>query len=147
MLPERPEGSCTYLQETRVRLRRNSRQRKPKRSNKQVKKYIDWTLNNQADNGMIGPRANDDWWPRIVMLKVLTQYHEATGDPRVISTMQRYFEYQLAELPKRNLRDWGKFRWQDGALSVIWLYNRTGDPKLLDLVRLLHAQGHDWMAQ
>lgn len=112
-----------------------------------AQKYVNWTLNNQADNGMIGPRGNDDWWPRIVMLKVLTQYHEATGDPRVISTMQRYFEYQLAELPKRNLRDWGKFRWQDGALSAIWLYNRTGDPKLLDLVRLLHAQGHDWMAQ
>jgi DUF1680 family protein len=112
-----------------------------------AKKYVDWTLNNQADNGMIGPRSNDDWWPRIVMLKVLTQYYEATGDLRVIATMQRYFEYQLAELPKRNLRDWGKFRWQDEALSVIWLYNRTGDPKLLDLVRLLHAQGHDWMAQ
>ena len=47
--------------------------------------------------------------------------------------MDRYFRYQLAELPKRPLRDWGKFRWQDEALSVIWLYNRTGAPKLLDL--------------
>src|SRR5438876_211875 len=30
-------------------------------------KWIDWTLNNQAPNGMIGPSKNDDWWPRMVM--------------------------------------------------------------------------------
>jgi hypothetical protein len=112
-----------------------------------AQKYIDWTLNNQSANGMLGPRSNDDWWPRMVMLKVLTQYHEATGDPRVIRAMQRYFEYQLAEMPSRALRDWGKFRWQDEALSVIWLYNRTGNAKLLDLLPLLHAQGYDWIAE
>jgi hypothetical protein len=112
-----------------------------------AQKYIDWTLNNQAASGMLGPRSNDDWWPRIVMLKVLTQYHEATGDPRVIPAMQRYFEYQLAEMPRRELRDWGKFRWQDEALSVIWLYNRTVNAKLLDLLQLLHAQGYDWVAE
>ena len=112
-----------------------------------AQKYIDWTLDNQAANGTFGPRSNDDWWPRMVMLKVLTQYHEATGDPRVIPAMQRYFEYQLAELPQRRLRDWGKFRWHDEALSVIWLYNRTGNTKLLDLMQLLHGQGYDWLAE
>ncbi len=93
---------------------------------------------------MIGPASNDDWWPRIVMLKALTQYQEFTGDPRVIPVMDKYFRYQLRELPKRPLRDWGKFRWQDELLSVIWLYNRTGSPYLLDLARLLHQQGYDW---
>ena len=112
-----------------------------------AQKYVDWTLNNQAVNGMIGPSSNDDWWPRIVMLKALAQYQEATGDPRVIPAMQKYFAYQFAELPKRPLRDWGRFRWQDEALSIIWLYNRTGDPKLIDLLFLLHRQGYDWMAQ
>jgi hypothetical protein len=32
-------------------------------------------------------------------------------------------------------------------LSVLWLYNRTGDEKLLDLTRVLGAQGRDWKAQ
>jgi DUF1680 family protein len=96
---------------------------------------------------MIGPASNDDWWPRIVMLKALTQYQELTGDARVIPLMDRYFRYQLAELPRRPLRDWGKFRWQDNLLSVVWLYNRTGSPYLLDLARLLHEQGHDWLAE
>ncbi len=112
-----------------------------------AQKYVDWTLTHQAPNGMIGPTANDDWWPRIVMLKALTQYQEATGDPRVIPLIDLYYRYQFATLPSRPLRDWGKFRWQDAALSVIWLYNRTGSKYLLDLARLLHQQGHDWIAQ
>ena len=112
-----------------------------------AQKCIDWVLTHQAANGMIGPASNDDWWPRIVALKVLTQYQEFSGDPRVIPLMDRYFRYQLSQLPTRPLRDWGKFRWQDEALSVVWLYNRTGTPYLLDLAHLLHQQGHDWIAQ
>jgi DUF1680 family protein len=96
---------------------------------------------------MIGPATNDDWWPRMVMLKALAQYQEATGDARVIPVLSKYFAYQLSTLPTRPLRDWGKFRWQDNALVAIWLYNRTGDPKLIELVRMLHTQGHDWQAQ
>ncbi len=112
-----------------------------------AQRYIDWTLASQQPSGMFGPRSNDDWWPRMVMIKVLEQYQEVTGDPRVVPFLSRYFAYQLAALPARPLRDWGKYRWQDEALTVFWLYNRTGDPKLLELARLLHAQGYDWQAQ
>jgi len=112
-----------------------------------AQRWIDWTLNNQAPSGMIGPASNDDWWPRIVMLKALTQYQEFTGDSRVIPVMEKYFRYQLAELPGRPLRDWSKFRWQDELLSVVWLYNRTGSAYLLDLAQLLHRQGYDWEAE
>ena len=111
-----------------------------------AQRFVEWTLTHQAPNGMIGPATNDDWWPRMVMLKALTQYEEATGDPRVIPVLSHYFAHQLDTLPTRPLRDWGKFRWQDNALAVIWLYNRTGDEKLLSLVRLLHEQGFDWEA-
>ncbi|WP_415197873.1 beta-L-arabinofuranosidase domain-containing protein [Silvibacterium sp.] len=109
-------------------------------------RFMEWTLTHASANGMFGPASNDDWWPRMVMLKALTQYQEATDDARVIPLMSNYFEYQRITLPTRPLRDWGKFRWQDNALSVIWLYNRTGDPKLLELLQLLHQQGFDWKA-
>jgi DUF1680 family protein len=112
-----------------------------------AQRYIDWTLDHQASNGMIGPTSNDDWWPRMVMLKALTQYEEFTGDSRVIPVVDKYLRYQLGELPRRPLRDWGKFRWQDEVLSVIWLYNRTGSAYLLDLAHLLRKQGYDWMEQ
>ncbi len=110
-------------------------------------RWVDWTLTHQLPSGQIGPTSNDDWWPRMVMLKVLTQYAEVTGDKRVIPLMTKYFAYELRELPGRPLRDWGKYRWQDNAYTVIWLYNRTGDKQLLDLLRLLHKQGYDWEAQ
>jgi DUF1680 family protein len=112
-----------------------------------AQKYIDWTLQHQTSDGMIGPKSNDDWWPRMVMVKVLAQYQELIGDQRVVPVLERYFAYQLQQLPNRPLRDWGKFRWHDELLVVLWLYNRNGDPKLLDLARLLHQQGHDWQAQ
>jgi hypothetical protein len=109
--------------------------------------FLDWTLNHQQPNGMLGPGTTNDWWPRMVMLKALTQYYEVSADPRVLPALTRYFALQLRTLPGRPLQDWGKFRWQDNALTALWLYNRTGDEWLLDLVRLLHAQGHDWQAQ
>ena len=112
-----------------------------------AQKFIDWTLNHQAADGMIGPAGNNDWWPRMIMLKAMTQYQEATGDPRVIPVLEKYLAYQLRELPNRPLRDWGKFRWQDEVLTIVWLYNRNGDTSLLDLAHLLREQGHDWQAQ
>ncbi len=112
-----------------------------------AQRYIDWTLSHQAPNGMIGPASNNDWWPRIVMLKALTQYQEFTEDSRVIPVIDKYLRYQLAELPQRPLKDWSKFRWQDELLSVLWLYNRTGSAYLLDLAHLLHKQGYDWMTE
>lgn len=111
------------------------------------RRWVDWTLTHRTSNGMFGPTRNDDWWPRMVMLKVLTQHHEATGDSRVLEAMESYFSYQLRMLGSRPLSDWGKFRWQDEALSVVWLYNRSGNRKLLQLAELLHQQGYDWRKQ
>jgi DUF1680 family protein len=120
-----------------------------------AKKWVDWTLDHQQPNGALGPVAPPeakkpedyaDWWPKMVMLKVLTQYYEATGDPRVVPAMERYFEHHLAESQKRPLRDWGRQRWADELLSVLWVYNRTGNTRLFELARTLGAQGRDWKA-
>jgi hypothetical protein len=112
-----------------------------------VKKWLNWTLDHQTPAGWIGPTKNQDWWPNFVMLKVLTQYYEATGDFRVMPLMTKYFAYQAARLDKRPLKEWAVYRWQDEVLSILWLYNRTGNPALLDLARKLHSQGKDWNAQ
>lgn len=109
-----------------------------------AQKWVDWTLENQAENGWIGAKKNTDWWPVGVMLKALTQYEEATGDARVIPVMQKFFDYMLQTLAEKPLESWAVYRWADTAISVIWLYNRTGDAKLLDLAKLLMRQGYDW---
>jgi DUF1680 family protein len=130
-------------------------------------RWVDWALANQKENGDIGPREiqqkdrtqpppkgaqvlkPDDWWPRMVMLKILQQHYLATGDPRVIPALTKYFKYQLEELPKRPLHDsknpqsgswWAAQRGGDNLMVVLWLYNITGDQFLLDLGDLIHQQ-------
>ncbi len=121
-------------------------------------KWIEWTLTSQREDGYIGPRPSaeppareqglqrspqEDWWPRMVMLKVLQQHHQATGDPRVIACLSRYFRHQLNELPRHPLGQWSWWavqRGADNALVVLWLHRQTGEPWLLELARLLQQQ-------
>ena len=107
-------------------------------------KWINWTLDNQRPDGSIGPAKNKDWWPNMIMLKALTQHYEATGDPRVLPLMERYFEHHARLAAERPLKEWAIFRWGEEVLSLIWLYNRTGNGRLLDLARMLERQGFDW---
>lgn len=113
----------------------------------------------QKANGYFGPdtdlpheyglqRDNSkDWWPKMVMLKVIQQYYSATGDERVIPFMTNYFKYQLEELPKTPLGHWtfwGQQRGGDNLMLVYWLYNITGEKFLLELGELIHRQTLDW---
>jgi hypothetical protein len=107
-------------------------------------KWVGWTLSNQRRDGSIGPLKNEDWWPLMIMLKVLTQYQEATGDPRVIPLMERYCQYQNGSMFARPLKQWAIYRWGDEVVTLLWLYNRTGSPWLLELAGKLHAQGFGW---
>ena len=119
-----------------------------------AQKWIDWTLENQRETGEIGPYKDrgefahqwqgNDWWPNMIILKVLMQYQEATGDERVIPLMSKYLKFHLANAEKVPLIEWAAHRWAEEILSIVWLYNRTGDGELLELARALHKQSFDW---
>ncbi len=114
-----------------------------------ARKWVDWTLDHQRPDGAIGPaktfgKDTNDWWPNMVMLKALTQYQEVGGDARVIPVLEKYFAYQAGQLAANPLQKWAEYRWGDELVSILWLYNRDGDPKLLDLARQLAGQGFDW---
>lgn len=106
-------------------------------------KYIAWMLNSAQPSGWFGP-ANTDWWPRMIALKVLMSYYEATNDARVLSLMTGYFHYQNIMLKARRLENWGAARAADNLLAVYWLYNFTGDAFLLELATQLSAGVMDW---
>lgn len=125
-----------------------------------VQPWIEWTLKSQREDGFFGPakdytpepglqRDNSaDWWPRMVMLKIMQQYYSATGDKRVVDFMTRYFRYQLNTLPSTPLGNWtfwAEYRACDNLQAVYWLYNITGDSFLLDLGKLLHKQSYDFV--
>lgn len=127
-----------------------------------AKPWIEWTLQSQTDSGYFGPvpfetppekeaglqrSRRRDWWPHMVMLKVLQQYHSATDDERVIGLMSQYFRYQLQTLPEKPLDHWSVWarnRGGENLASVYWLYNRTGDEFLLELGELLYQQTDPW---
>lgn len=129
-----------------------------------VLKYIDWTLNHQRASGYFGPitkderekgieiteancQSGDDWWPKMIMLKVLQQYYTSTNDARVIPFMTKYFTYQLNTLetcPLGKWTEWATSRGADNVMIVQWLYNITKDPKLLILAEKINAQSFAW---
>lgn len=111
---------------------------------RKAQKWIEAILDSQQDDGQFGPTSNDDWWPRMIAIKALTQYADATGDDRVPAFLRRYFEYQQHHLPTRPLEDWGNARGADNILSILWLHDRTEEEWLLDLASLVLQQTFDW---
>ncbi len=129
-----------------------------------VLRYVHWTLEHQRPSGYFGPitkaerdqqqtidpahaNAGEDWWPKMVMLKVLQQYYSATGDSRVIRFMSNYFRYQLAAIktaPLGKWTQWAEARGPENMLTVLWLYNITHDAFLLDLAAILEKQSFPW---
>ena len=108
--------------------------------------YIEWTLKSQREDGFFGPEGNDDWWPRMIMLKALIQYFTATVDRRVPEFMFNYFKYQYKTIDKKPLREWAVARGAENIEAVVWLYNLTGGKHkfLLELMRKLKEQTLDW---
>ncbi len=119
-----------------------------------AKRWIDSILDTQHPDGWLGPlMANPDQasrqgqydvWPRFIILKVLTQWHEATGDRRVMPAMGRFFKRVNTLLDERPLAEWAKARWADLVVSLHWLFDRTGERSLLKLAAKVHRQGLDW---
>lgn len=109
-----------------------------------TQKWIDWILNSQDHSGWFGPKENDDWWSRMIVAKVLTQYYEVTEDKQVIDFLTSYYKYQLKELGNRPLTEWGKARGGENILSILWLYEKTKEPYLIELMSLIRNQSTNW---
>lgn len=124
-----------------------------------TKPWVEWALASQQEDGYFGPsedrepepglqRTNArDWWPKMVVLKFLQQYYNATNDKRVIKLMTNYFQYQLRELQKTPLghwTHWGSDRGADNLMVVYWLYNITGEEFLLELGKIINEQTYPW---
>jgi hypothetical protein len=110
-----------------------------------AKKWIEYTLQHQQENGLFGPAKMKDWWPRMPMMYALQSYYEATNDSRVIPFLSKYLKYELANLDQDPLSEWGKSRAADNMEIALWVYNKTGEKFLLELAEKLKRQSYPWI--
>jgi DUF1680 family protein len=127
-----------------------------KRMIDESKIWIEAALASQKEDGWFGPdkgrkgaatrlQGREDLWPNMIMLFCLQNYHEFSGDNRVIKLMTNYMKY-LTTIPEEKflVGYWPRMRGGDLLYSVYWLYNRTGDKFLLELAKKVHRRTAEW---
>jgi len=124
---------------------------------KKANRWIEAVISSQQEDGYFGPanlknikgkngREMCDLWPHMVMFDALTTHYERTGDERVVSLMERFFDFCTA-LPEEKfiprpdanfeIFGWKPYVQYDRAGDMLphlyWLYNKTGQTGLLQL--------------
>jgi Beta-L-arabinofuranosidase, GH127 catalytic domain/Beta-L-arabinofuranosidase, GH127 middle domain/Concanavalin A-like lectin/glucanases superfamily len=119
-----------------------------------TKRWVTGIMATQQPDGWFGPtrlkmsmEGGPDFWPHMPVLYAIRAYQEYTGDPAVLPFITRYFQFQNLQPVAAFGRGWGAFRWGDNIDSIYWLYNRTGDTFLLDLVKKIHANSAPYTGQ
>jgi len=117
-----------------------------------ISAHVAYILDHQRADGWFAPYPADavskryDMWAILLINKVLAQYHDATGDARVLEAVTRSLRAMSQGLARTPLYDWGRFRWYEGLVPVFYVYERQPEPWLLDLGRTLQSQGVDFEA-
>jgi hypothetical protein len=118
-----------------------------------VERYVDYILDHQASDGWLGPVGDNDpghkpydVWPLFVLFKALTQYHEATGDPRVLTALRKCCRKIDEVTTRAPIDSWARFRAADLAVALLWLHERADDRLPRDLAVKILTQGYDWRA-
>jgi hypothetical protein len=121
---------------------------------KKANKWVEWTLASQQENGLFGPESiqsvntdinkNHDWWHYMIMLKVLMQHEEVTGDKRIIPFLERFFGFVQKTIQTQPLSSWAEARGAEMLLCLLWLYQRNEDASLLKLAKIIASQTIDW---
>ena len=115
----------------------------------ETKTWIEGAFASRQKDGYFGPmnehNGKRELWAHMIMLWCLQSYYEYSNDQRVIELMTDYFHWQLTVPDDKFLEDyWENSRGGDNMVSVIWLYNRTGDKELLKLIEKIHRNTANW---
>ncbi|MGC5166384.1 beta-L-arabinofuranosidase domain-containing protein [Luteimicrobium sp. DT211] len=118
-----------------------------------TEKWITGIMATQTSDGWFGPTSlrtslegGPDFWPGMPLLAALRSWHEYSGDDAVPDLMEKFFRFQSTQPDAVFGRSWAAQRWGDNIDSIYWLYDRTGDSWLLDLVDKIHAGMADYVS-
>lgn len=112
-----------------------------------AKKWVDAYIASQRENGDFGP-VDRSWWAKMIALWTLRDWCEATGDPRVVPFLERYFAFQRAAFEKGDSLSkdscWAIARGGDEIDVLVWLCRKTGRQEWADLARRVAGMSADW---
>jgi hypothetical protein len=119
----------------------------------EAKSWLEPSIIGQRPNGYFGTEAlsglngqEPDLMPHLNMMYAYRSYYDFSGDKRVLDLLTKFCHYELTLDDSKFFRGgWGVSRNSDNMDMVYWLYNRTGDPKLLELGEKLMRTGQRWM--
>jgi hypothetical protein len=115
-------------------------------------RHVAHVVQHQRADGWYAPYPLDavtkryDLWAILLANKALVQYHEATGEARVLAAVKKSLRAVQDGIDRTPLYEWGRFRWYEGLVSVFYVHERAPEPWLVDLARKLRAQGVDFEA-
>ena len=109
-------------------------------------KWVEAILSSQKDSGFFGPKKNNDWWPRAVVLKALVSAYPATRDEKIIDFSEKYLSYFLKHVSEMPFDFWAYARGMEGFEMITFLKERIGDVTEEELKRILKENTIDWQS-
>ena len=111
-------------------------------------RYIDAILARQKPDGWICPcadeeRARYDVWAAFLIGKVLTVYHDCTGDPRIEDAVCGLLRSLDRHVDAHTLFSWGQSRWFECLIPLFWLWERRPEDWMRKFAHKLRLQGTD----
>ncbi|MDO8686441.1 MAG: glycoside hydrolase family 127 protein, partial [Clostridiales bacterium] len=107
-------------------------------------KQIDYVLEHADSDGYLGPEIlkSDpltDRWPHTVFFRALMAYYSATGDERVIKSLERHYLRDSCDIDviKRHVRELTNIE------PILWTYEYTGNDRLLQLALEIFQKHND----
>lgn len=117
-----------------------------------AKKYVDGIINGQQPDGWIStaPKEthefNDNTWEFLLTCKVLALYCEFTGDKKTEDALYKALKclYLCLKNDEVKLISWGKYRWFEGLVSILYMRKKYKEDWLVELAETLRDQGMDY---
>lgn len=117
-----------------------------------AEKYMNAIMDGQKEDGWIcdGPKSREEFedntWEYLLTLKVLALYCEFSKSRKAERVLYRAVRslYESMKSKEVKLISWGKYRWFEGLVAILHLYEKKKEDWLIELAGMLKEQGMDW---
>jgi len=87
--------------------------------------WINAIIHSQEESGMFGPKTNQDWWPRAVVLKAMVSAYLATDRKDILMFLKRYLTYMMDHIDNLPFDFWGYARGMEGKEALDLLLEKN----------------------